>query len=404
METEEKKFIAEERQYLMHTYKRYPIEFVGGEDCLLFDSEGKEYIDFLSGIGVCSVGYRNPRVIDAVCSQAQKLIHVSNWFYTAPQIELARNLVELSFADKCFFANSGAEANEGAIKLVRKYSTDKYGANRYEVVTAIGSFHGRTLATVAATGQPVKQRDFEPMPLKFRHVPFNNLEAMKAAVDEKTAAVMIEPVQGEGGVFVASREFLKGLRSLCDKTGTLLIFDEIQCGLGRLGALFAYELFGIVPDVVTLAKALGGGLPIGAILTSDDIAAAFRPGDHGTTFGGNPVACSAAIEVLAILSEPGFLDSVGKTGRYFFEMLKEIKDSFEIAREIRGLGLMLALDFHDEISEKMVRCLLDRGFVVNNVSKTAIRFLPPLTIQEEQIEKLGSNIKEVLSGGEYEKY
>lgn len=388
----------------MQTYKRLPIEFVRGEDCILFDSEGKEYVDFLSGIGVCSVGHCNSRVVNAIKSQTEKLMHVSNWFYTSPQIDLAKMLVESSFADKCFFANSGAEANEGAIKLVRKYSTDRYGPDRYEIVTAIGSFHGRTLATVAATGQPTKQENFKPMPLRFRHVPFNDLDAMKEAVDEKTAAVMIEPVQGEGGVFVAEKEYLTGLRKICDETGALLVLDEVQCGLGRLGSLFAYELYGIEPDVLTLAKALGGGLPIGAILTRDSIAKAFGPGDHGTTFGGNPVVCSAAKEVFSIQSDREFLASVVEKGNYFVKRLNELKQEFPLVKEIRGLGLMLALDFKEEISEKLMKCLLDKGYVVNSVTKSAVRFLPPLTILKKQIDDLVYVMREVISEGDYERY
>lgn len=381
----------------MGTYARYPAAMVKGEGCMLIDADGRKYLDCLAGIAVCSLGHCHPVVTEAVCKQAAELVHVSNLYYTKPQTELAELLVEHSFADQVFMANSGAEANEAAIKLARICA----GPERYGVISLAGSFHGRTLATVAATGQPKFHEGFEPMPEGFSHAPFGNLAVLEAMITDQTCAIMCEPLQGEGGVRPLEVEYLQGLEKLCRKHGLLLIFDEIQTGLGRTGTLFAYEQLGIVPDIMTVAKALGNGMPIGAMLTRKEIAASFVPGTHGSTFGGNPVACAAAVATMKIMLADGFLQEVVKKGEYLQAGLEDLAARFpDLASGARGMGLIRALVLTDAGMEQgaaMVKRLFDKGVLINFAGNAVLRFLPPLIITEEEIDQLLSALAAVLT-------
>nr|HQV13241.1 aspartate aminotransferase family protein [Nitrospira sp.] len=334
-------------QYLMNTYQRQPISIVRGRGSKVYDLEGREYIDFVAGIAVNVLGHGHPDLVLAIQKQAQHLLHTSNLYYTEPQVRLAQTLVEHSFAQKVFFCNSGAEANEAAIKLARKYSYDKYGADRYEIITMTSSFHGRTMATLTATGQDKVQKGFAPLMPGFSYVPFNDLSAVERAITPKTAAIMLEPIQAEGGVHVAERGYLQGLRELCRERDVLLIFDEVQTGIGRTGTLFCYEQFGMQPDIMTLAKGLGGGVPIGACLATDSVARAFSPGTHASTFGGNPLACAAALAVLRVLLDGKILDQGRRMGEYLAKGLATLKERHRCIKEVRGMGLLqgMELDF-----------------------------------------------------------
>ena len=378
------------------TYARYPAAMVKGEGCRLTDSSGREYLDFLSGIAVCSLGHCHPKVTAAIQSQAARLVHVSNLYYTEPQTDLAEILVARSFADKIFMANSGAEANEAAIKLARIHG----GAGRYEIISLSGSFHGRTLATVAATGQPKFHRGFEPLPEGFCHAPFGDLAALEKMVTEKTCGILCEPLQGEGGVRPLGREYLKGIRTLCDKHDLLLIFDEIQTGLGRTGTLFAYQQLGVTPDIMTLAKALGNGLPIGAMLTTAEIAQSFVPGTHASTFGGNPVASAAAVATMGVLTEDGFLEDVRVRGEYFRGELQKLADKYPgLLSGVRGLGMILGLVLTEEgvaLGTDIVNSMFDKGFLMNFAGNAVLRFVPPLIVTREEIDALVSGLAEVL--------
>lgn len=378
-------------------YARYPVAMEKGEGCRLVDSDGREYLDFLSGIAVCSLGHCHPAVTEAICSQASTLVHVSNLYYTRPQTELAELLVENSFADKVFMANSGAEVNEAAIKLARIYSDE----GKYEIISLAGSFHGRTLAAVAATGQPKFHQGFEPLPTGFRYVPFGDLDLLREAVTDKTCAVLCEPLQGEGGVRPLEEAYLKGIRELCDEHGLLLIFDEVQTGMGRTGSLFAYQQLGVTPDIMTVAKALGNGLPIGAMLTTEKIAAAFTPGTHASTFGGNPVASAAAVSVLRIMLEEGFLDSVQEKGGYFTEKLEGLAGKYPgIATGVRGKGLILGLVLSErgvQSGTEIVNAMFEKGFLINFAGGAVLRFVPPLIVTNEEIDRLIAALDETLA-------
>lgn len=384
-------------EVIVGTYARYPATMVKGQGCTLTDAEGKEYLDCLAGIAVCSLGHCHPAVTDAICSQAKELVHVSNLYYTKAQTELAELLVQNSFADKVFFANSGAEANEAAIKLARICA----GHERYGIISLAGSFHGRTLATVAATGQPKLQEGFEPMPEGFSHAPFGNLNVLEAMITDQTCAIMCEPLQGEGGVRPLDVEYLKGLQELCRKHDLLLIFDEIQTGIGRTGTFFAYEQLGIVPDIMTVAKALGNGLPIGAMLTRKEIAASLVPGTHGSTFGGNPVAAAGAVATLNVILEDGFLAEVQKKGEYLHKGLEELAARFPLlASGARGMGLIRGLVLTGKGVEQggaMVNALFGKGVLINFAGNAVLRFLPPLIITKAEIDQLLTALDAVLS-------
>ena len=364
-------------QVIMNTYGgRYGLALVRGEGAKVYDPEGNEYLDFVGGLAVIALGHAHPAVAAAVAEQAAKLVHVSNLFYTEPQIQLARLLTENSFADQVFFCNSGAEANEAAIKLARKYFFDKHGPGRHKVVTMKDSFHGRTMATLAATAHPKFRHGFEPVLTGFSYVPFGDVAALAEAINDDTCAVMLEPIQGEGGVNEVTGQYLKEVSDLCKSKGVLLIFDEVQVGMGRTGKLFAYEHFGVAPDIMTLAKALANGLPIGAALAGREVAQSFSPGTHATTFGGTPLVTAAAKVVIETMIAPGFLDQVARVGGYFKDRLKALAEKYDFIREVRGLGLIIGLDLSFPgagAREEMQK----RGFLINCTQDTVLRFLPP---------------------------
>jgi len=377
--------------YHMSTYGRLPVAFVKGKGTRLWDDTGKEYLDLLSGIGVINVGHCHPVVVDAVKSQVETLMHVSNLYYTGPQLELAKKLTGISFGDQCFFANSGAEANEGAIKLARRYAKLK-GKEAYEIITALRSFHGRTMKTLAATGQPDKQKPFEPLPPGFKHVPLNDIEALKKEVNEKTCAIMLEVIQGEGGVYPCDPAYLKEVRAICDERDILLMFDEVQTGMGRTGNMFAYEGFGVEPDVMMLAKGIGSGLPIGVIVAKNEVAS-FKPGEHGSTFGGGPVVCAAALATIKVIEEEGLIENSRRVGAYFKQRLEKAKDTGNLIKEVRGSGLMLAIELKEDKAKDIVMDLLKDGIVANNIGSNIIRFLPPLCITEAEVDEAFSVIE-----------
>ncbi|HYA39730.1 MAG TPA: aspartate aminotransferase family protein [Syntrophobacteraceae bacterium] len=382
-------------RHIFGTYSRFPVAFVKGDGCRLWDDCGKEYLDFLSGIAVCSLGHCHPEVALAIIESARKLVHVSNLFYTYPQVELAAELTRLSFADKVFFCNSGAEANEAAIKLARKYSSDTFGPGRFHIVSMKNSFHGRTLATLSASGQSKLHHGFEPLVEGFVFADFNSVSSVEAAITDKTCAVMVEPVQGEGGVNFPEPGFLRDLKSLCRERKILLIFDEVQSGMGRTGSLFAYEQEDVLPDIMTLAKALANGLPMGAMLAVDEVAEAFTPGSHASTFGGGPLVASAALATLRIISNPAFLAGVRETGAYFISRLEELKERYSFIREVRGRGLLVGLQLAVPGAKFVSKCL-ERGAIINCAHDTVLRFVPPLVAGRPEIDEMVGILEEVF--------
>ena len=382
------KLIEESKKHLMNTYNRYPVVFVKGRGMKLYDSDGKEYMDFLAGIAVNNLGHSHPKVVVALQKQAQKLIHVSNYFHIEPQIKLAKLLCQHSFADRAFFCNSGAEANEAAIKLARKYAKEKLGPDRHEIITALGSFHGRTMATITATGQEKFQKAFTPLLPGFKYVPFGDVRAVEDAIMDNTCAVMLEPIQAEGGVNVPPDSYFKELRALLDENNLLLILDEVQTGMGRTGKLFAYEHYGIEPDIMTLAKALGGGAPLGAMLASEKVAESFSPGDHASTFGGNPLACAAGVAALEAITEDGWLvGSAHRTGEYFRKGLGNLKKKYSFIKDVRGKGLLIGMELDFDAAD-IVKEALKEGYVINCTMGSVLRFVPPLIVTEEDIDGL----------------
>jgi len=388
--------IALTQQYLMTTYRRAPVAFSHGEGVWLVDLEDKRYLDFVGGIAVSAVGHAHPVLVAAIQAQAARMLHVSNLYHIAEQAKLAQWLVEHSACDRAFFCNSGAEANEAAIKLSRRWGK-RDGANRFEIIVAHQSFHGRTMATLAATMQPKYQESFNPLPPGFVPVPFNDLEATRAAVTERTCAVLLEPIQGESGIQPATHEYLTGVRSLCDERGLLLMLDEVQTGIGRTGTLFAYEQYGIVPDVLTLAKGLGGGFPIGAMLARES-AAVFSPGDHGSTFGGNPLACVAALAVLEVIAGERLAERAASMGSVLAAGLQALVDG-GLAKAVRGRGLLLALELNAEAAPVVDACRRE-GLLVNAVAPTALRFAPPLVVQRSEIEQALEILGRVLKASQ----
>jgi acetylornithine/N-succinyldiaminopimelate aminotransferase len=382
--------------FIAATYKRLPVVLTRGEGCTLWDESGRAYLDFVAGIAVCNLGHAHPAVTRAVAEQAARLVHVSNLFYTEPQADVAALLVENSFADRVFFCNSGAEANEAAIKLARKYFYEKGDSDRYRIIAMDKSFHGRTMATLSATGQEKIRKGFDPVLGGFDFVPFNDITGLKAKLDYRTAAVLLEPIQGEGGVRCPSAGYLEAVRALCDETGTLLIFDEIQTGMGRTGRLFAYEHFGIEPDIMTLAKALANGLPMGAMLARERMAEAFGPGSHATTFGGTPLVTAASRAVLRLMLENDIPETCRKTGTYFFDRLLRLKERHPIIEEVRGLGLLLGLKLAVD-AEPVVLACLEKGFLINWVQGDILRFVPPLIVTTQEIDRLIDCLEDVLT-------
>ena len=371
-------------KYIMSTYKRFPIVITRGLGVHVWDSDGRSYLDLVGGIAVCALGHSHPKVVGAIKEQVEQLTHISNLYHIAPQIILASLLVENSPLDKAFFCNSGAEANEAAIKLARKYAFEHMDG-RYEIITMENSFHGRTLATVTATGQARLQAGFNPLPAGFGYVPYNDLSALEAAIGDKTCGILVEPIQGEGGVVVPDAGYLKGIRKICDEKGILMIADEIQTGMGRTGRLFAFEHDDIIPDMVTLAKALGNGFPIGALLAKEKVAAAFVPGSHGSTFGGNPLACAAACAALQTILDEGIIENSRETGAYFLAKLRDLKQKHPIIGEVRGKGLMIGMVMGAPCADIVTKCM-ERGLLINCTNENILRFVPPLILTKHDVD------------------
>lgn len=376
---------------IIETYRRHPIEFVSGSGATLVDSDGKKYIDMLGGIAVASVGHAEPHVADAISEQAHRLLAVSNFFVTQPMVELAGRLHDLT-GMSAFFGNSGAEAVECAFKLARRWNLNHKQVADPKIIATEHSFHGRTMGALSATGQPSKRAPFEPLVPGFVFVPFGDAAAMEAAMGPDVIAVVVEPIQGEAGVVIPPDDYLETVRKLCDDNGALLILDEVQTGFGRTGKMFAHQHYGVTPDIMTVAKALGAGLPIGACLATDEVAASFELGDHGTTFGGGPVPCAAALAVLDVIEKQGLVERSAILG----ERLKEgAKRAFPGAIDIRGKGLMVAVEFDREVSADIVVAALAKGVIVNNATPTVVRMVPPLVITEEQIDRVIDTLEEV---------
>jgi acetylornithine/N-succinyldiaminopimelate aminotransferase len=388
--------MATESKYYLPVFARYPLVLERGEGPYVYDIEGKKYLDFLGGIAVNILGHAHPKLVAAVAAQAGKLIHVSNLYYTAEQTKLAKTLVELTGLDRAFICNSGAEANEGAIKLARKYGKT-IAADKVEIITAEHSFHGRTLATLTATGQPKYQKGYEPLPGGFSYVPFGDLAALEKAVSAKTCAVMLEPIQGEGGVNIPDPGYLKGARELCDKYGALLILDEIQSGMGRTGKLLASQQIGVKADVLTLAKGLGGGVPIGAILATESASKAFGPGDHGTTFGGNPLACAAANATLSILVEEDLPANAAKMGAYMIDALNGLKAKYPaLIATVRGQGLIIGMQL-TKPGKELVNACMKAGALINCTAGDVLRFVPPLNIGKQHVDEMVAILDKVFA-------
>jgi acetylornithine/N-succinyldiaminopimelate aminotransferase len=384
-----------EKKLFLQTIKRAPLTLVRGKGARAWDDQGREYLDFYSGWATNSLGHCPPVVVAALEKQARTLIHASNQFYTVPQLELAQLLVDHSCLDRVFFCNSGAEADEGAVKLARRYGKLRLNG-AYEVITANNSFHGRTLAMTAATGQSRFQEPYSPLPVGFVNVEYNNVEAIKQATGEKTCAVLLEPIQGEGGVNVPDDDYLQKVQNWCKEKRILLILDEVQTGASRTGTLFAYEQFGVEPDLMTLAKGIGSGVPIGAILAKEEYSL-FSPGEHGSTYGGNPLVCAAAHAVLKYMIDHNLPAQVKRVGNYLITKLEGLKQEFDFVTGVRGRGLLIALDFNQEIAEKLVLTCIDKRLLVNKLKPNALRFMPPLIITEKEVDEAVGIVREALA-------
>lgn len=397
MDTKTVKTMEFADEFIFHTYARFPITLIKGDGCKVWDEDGKEYLDFVSGIAVCALGHSSPIVAKALEDQARRLVHVSNLYYTRPQAELARLLVENSFADKVFFCNSGAEANEAAIKLARRYSNEKTGSVKNVIVSMEQSFHGRTMATMSATGQGKIKKGYDPLLTGFKFVPFNDLERLENAVDENVCGVMLEPIQGEGGVVIPGPGYLKGVWEICKAKDLVLIFDEVQVGMGRTGRLFAYEHYGVAPHIMTLAKALGNGLPIGAMLSTEELSSAFGPGSHASTFGGTPLVTAVAESVVNSIINDHVLDNCRDMGEYFMGRLSSLKDKYDFIKNIRGLGLLIGMEMDREGADIVQTCM-ERGFLINCIQDRILRFIPPLIIGRQDIDSLIDVLDEIFQG------
>ncbi|MBP1780090.1 MAG: argD, partial [candidate division NC10 bacterium] len=367
-------------------YARFPMVLVRGRGVRLWDSDGKEYLDCVGGIAVDALGHCHPKMVEAIRAQAEILIHVSNLYHIEPQIRLAQLLCEQSFADRAFFCNSGAEANEAAIKLARKYAKDHWSSDRVDIITMHHAFHGRTLATVTATGNAKYQHGFEPLLPGFKHVPYDNLQAVERAIDTRTCAVLVEPVQGEGGVNVPAADYLPGLRRLCDEAGILLILDEVQSGMGRTGKLFAYQHWGVEPDILTLAKALAGGIPMGAMLAREAVAASFVPGTHASTFGGTPFVSAVALAVVTTMLADDLPGNAARVGKYFLDRLQGLRAAYPVIRAVRGKGLILGMEVAVPARGIVVACM-ERGLLVLTAGDNVVRFVPPLILTEADVDQ-----------------
>lgn len=376
-----KDIIDLDSKYIMQTYGRQPIALTHGEGALLWDADGNEYIDFFAGIAVNALGQSHPKIIETIKKQAEKLIHVSNVYYTEEQVKLAEKLVEITIFERVFYANSGAEANEGAIKLARKYT------GKGEIIATNNSFHGRTLVTVTATGQDKYKEPFKPLPSGFKHVPFGDSEAIANAIGDDTAAVLVEAIQGEGGVVVPPENYLKEVEAICREKNVLFILDEVQTGFGRTGEMFAYELYGIKPDVMTIAKALGNGYPIGGLLARGDVATAFDYGDHGSTFGGNPLGCAVAMTVIDAIKDENLLENSKTVGKYLKDNLIQLGEKYDCITDVRGYGLFLAIEL-DRESAEFTNKMREKGFLINSTAGNVLRFAPPLIITKNHVDKM----------------
>ncbi|BDU51157.1 aspartate aminotransferase family protein [Haliovirga abyssi] len=383
-----------DKQYIMNTYGKIDVSFVSGDGVKLYDTEGNEYLDFFAGIAVNNLGYSYPKVVEAIKNQAEKIMHSSNLYYIEPQIKLAELLVKNTIFDKVFFANSGAEANEGAIKLARKYGKLKLNG-KFDIITMKKSFHGRTLTTVTATGQEKYQKHFTPLTEGFKYAEFGNIEDLKSKIDDNTLAIMIEVIQGEGGVNIAPKEYWEELQKLVDEKGILLIIDEVQTGVGRTGYLYAYEIYGLKPHMITSAKALGNGLPIGALLATDEVSI-FEPGDHASTFGGNFMATASGIAVVEEISKKEFLYGVRKKGEYFRFKLNELVKKYNFVKSVRGKGLMIGLEIESDLIKDTVEKMLKRKILIGSAGGVVLRFLPPLIIEEKDIDAVVENLDEIF--------
>lgn len=397
MNTQE--IITKAEEHLFHTYNRYQISLDRGEGVHLYDADGKEYVDFGAGIAVFALGYNNKEYNDALKAQIDKLIHTSNYFYNEPAAKAAKAITEVSGMDRVFFTNSGTEAIEGAIKLAKKYAYLKDGSTDHEIIAMQHSFHGRSMGALAVTGNRHYQEAFGPMIPGIKFAQYNNLASVDELVNDKTCAIIFETVQGEGGIYPAKPEFIKGVRKLCDEKGILLILDEIQCGMGRTGTMFAYEQYGVKPDILTVAKALGCGVPVGAFLAREEVAKALVPGDHGTTYGGNPLACAAAVKVLELFKKQNVLDNVKKVSAYLEKKLDEIVAEYDYVVERRGLGLMQGLEINTDVKDlkKVIAACLDNGLILFTAGTNVIRFVPPLVISEADVDEMITKLKKALA-------
>ncbi|MGQ9607721.1 MAG: acetylornithine transaminase [bacterium] len=384
MTTAEMKEMA--NKYLINNYGQRLISIVRGEGVYVWDAEGKKYLDFVAGISTNNVGHCHPNVVNAIINQVKILIHVSNLYYIEPQVKLAKRIAEISFADKCFFCNSGAEANEAAIKIARKYSKENIGSNKFEIITMLKSFHGRTITTITATGQEKYQKGFEPLSPGFKYVPFNDLKSLEEAITENTCAVMLEPIQVEGGINIPDDDYLPNVRELCNKNNLLLIFDEVQTAMGRTGKFFGYETFNVIPDIITMAKALGGGVPIGCMATKSHIAESLTPGSHASTFGGNPLVCSAALASIDTILNEDLVENSNRMGSYLVDKLKIMKDKYPVIKDVRGRGLIIGVELNIE-GKKLVEKCLQYGLILNCIGTNVIRIVPPLIINESHADE-----------------
>jgi len=382
-------------RYMFRTYGRFPVVLARGDGCRVWDENGKEYLDFVGGIAVCALGHSSPIVSRALDEQSKELVHVSNLYYTRPQVDLARLLVENSFADRVFFCNSGAEANEAALKLARRYANDTFGPDRHMIISMHNSFHGRTMATLSATGQSKIQIGYDPLLKGFKFVSFNDVDELDQAMDDSVCAVMLEPIQGEGGVVCPDPDYLEKVRDLCTARNTLLIFDEVQVGMGRTGRLFAHEHYGITPDIMTLAKALGNGLPIGAMLATEELSPAFGPGSHATTFGGTPLLTAVSKAVVSSLLEDGWIDHADQMGEYFRGKLNVLAAKYDFIKEIRGLGLIIGMELAISGAPVVEACLKE-GFLIICAQENVLRFVPPLIVQKDEIDLLVETLDKIF--------
>lgn len=391
-----KEYIEEAEQHLIHTYNRYQIVLEKGEGVYLYDVDGKKYLDFAAGIAVFALGYGNKEYNNALKAQVDKLLHTSNLYYNVPLVEAAKRITEQSGMDRVFFTNSGTEAIEGAIKLARKYAYIKDNSTDHEIIAMNHSFHGRSIGALSVTGNSKYQEAFKPLMGGVKFADFNNLGSIEAQITEKTCAIIMEPVQGEGGLYPAKKEFLEGVRDLCDKKGILLIFDEVQCGMGRTGSMFAWQQYGVKPDIMAMAKALGCGVPVGAFAAKEEVAKALVPGDHGTTYGGNPFACAAVNEVFRQFEEKNIVGHVKVVGEYLHKALKGLEKKYDIVKEARGIGLMQGLELTIPAGDIILKAL-DKGLILITAGQNIIRFVPPLVITEANVDEMVAILDNILA-------